>query len=127
MPQWWPGMTRLRSLLIAAAVAVLAVGCGSAPRPEAQIASSEGAIRGASEAGAQSVPQATLHLKLAQEQREAALKLIADGENERGRLMLARSEADAELAIALARQASAEKRASEAKAKVESLEEKVSQ
>jgi len=37
------------------------------------MASSEGAIRGAQEAGAQNVPAATLYLKLAEEEREQEL------------------------------------------------------
>ncbi|CAN5857216.1 hypothetical protein BH11MYX2_BH11MYX2_02900 [soil metagenome] len=103
------------------------VGCASAPKPEAQMASSEGAIRGASEAGAAGVPQAQLHLKLAEEQRQTAIAMIKDGNNGRAKYMLARSEADAELAIALARQAAAEKQAADANAKVETLEQKVNQ
>ena len=89
------------------------------------MASSEGAIRGASEAGAKNVPQATLHLRLAQEQRATALQMIANGENGRARLVLARSEADAELALALSREATAKAEATEANAKVQDLQQKV--
>jgi hypothetical protein len=92
---------------LAAVLAVAMLGCGGAPKPEAQIATSQGAIRGAEEAGADSVPRATLHLKLAQEQRAQALELIKNGENHRAELLLARAEADAELALALAREATA--------------------
>jgi len=99
--------------------------CAGAPKPEAQMASSEGAIRGASEAGAKNVPQATLHLRLAQEQRATALQMIANGENGRARLVLARSEADAELALALSREATAKAEATEANAKVQDLQQKV--
>ncbi|HSR97225.1 MAG TPA: hypothetical protein VLM79_09255 [Kofleriaceae bacterium] len=100
-------MPWLRALAIAVLGALALVGCGGAPKPEARVASSQGAIRGASEAGADAVPQATLHLKLAQEQREQALELIQRGENHRADMLLARAEADAELALALARAASA--------------------
>jgi hypothetical protein len=120
-------MNRLRAFGFAALSAVMFVACAGAPKPEAQMASSEGAIRGASEAGASDVPQAQLHLKLAGEQRATALAMIKDGHNGRAKYVLARSEADAELAIALARQAAAEKEASEANAKVETLENKVNQ
>jgi hypothetical protein len=115
-------MIRLRSLAFSALAAVTAVACASAPKPEAQIISSEGAIRGASEAGAANVPAATLHLRLAKEQREAALAAVSNGDNERARFLLARSEADAELAIALSRQASAEKEAARANEKIEDLQ-----
>jgi hypothetical protein len=96
------------AVLASAAVATLGgLGCGGAPKPEAHIVSSQGAIRGASEAGAEGVPQATLHLKLAQEQRDQALELVKNGENHRAELLLERAEADAELALALAREARA--------------------
>lgn len=122
-------MHRLRSLSLTPLLAGLFIvgACASTPKPETQIASSEGAIRGASEAGAGSVPKATLHLRLAQEQRDLAMALIEDDENERASLVLARSEADAELAIALARQAAAEREASMANEKVQEVEKKVQQ
>jgi hypothetical protein len=93
--------------VVAVLGAVVVLGCGGAPKPEGRIVSSQGAIRGASEAGAEGVPQATLHLKLAQEQRDQALELVKSGENHRAELLLERAEADAELALALAREASA--------------------
>jgi len=118
-------MIRLRSFAFAAFASVCAVACAHAPKPEAQIVSSEGAIRGASEAGASDVPAATLHLRLAEEQRQAGLSAIANGENERGRMLLLRSEADAELAIALSRQAAAERDATRANERVEDLNRQV--
>jgi hypothetical protein len=111
------------ALVLAAAV----FGCGGAPRPEARIASSQGAIRGAEEAGAETVPQATLHLKLAQEQREQALELIKNGDNHRADLLLARAEADAELAVALSREATAKAEAEKAADDVEALKRRAAQ
>jgi len=108
-------------------IAVAALGCGGAPKPVAQLSSSEGAIRGAQEAGAAEVPDATLHVKLAEEQREDALKLIKDGDNHRASMMLARAEADAELAIALARSANAVAEAQKAADAVEALKQKAAQ
>lgn len=113
-------MTRLRSFAFAFA-SVFAVACAHAPKPEAQIVSAEGAIRGADEAGAASVPKGALHLRLAQEQRAAAMTAIANGDNERASLLLARAEADAEVAIALAREASAEREAARANERIEDL------
>jgi hypothetical protein len=78
-----------------------AAGCASSPPPNAKVASSEAAIRAAQEAGSKSVPQAALHLKLAEEQLQSARGLIHDNENERAEFVLMRSQADAELAIAL--------------------------
>jgi len=52
---------------------------------------------------AQSVPEATLYLKLAQEQREQALQLVNRGDNHSAAMLLTRAEATPELAVALAR------------------------
>jgi hypothetical protein len=114
-------MPWLRALAIAVLGALGMFGCGGAPKPEGRIVSSQGAIRGASEAGAEGVPQATLHLKLAQEQRDQALELIKNGENHRAELLLARAEADAELALALARAATAKADADKTDEELESI------
>jgi hypothetical protein len=94
---WWEAIV----------IGIALLGCGGSQTPAARVASSQGAIRGASEAGAEAVPRATLHMKLAQEQREHALELMKNGDNHRAELLLARAEADAELALALAREAKA--------------------
>jgi hypothetical protein len=113
-----------RLSILAALIAAPLAACGGAPKPEARIASSEGAIRGAREAGADNVPQATLYLKLAEEQRAKALDLVKDGDNHRAAQMLARSEADAELAIALSRSNAAQTDATKANEQVNELKEK---
>ncbi|MEP6859064.1 MAG: DUF4398 domain-containing protein [Deltaproteobacteria bacterium] len=117
-------MSRFCIGLFAAVIAAPLAACGGTPKPEARMASSEGAIRGAQEAGAQAVPQATLYLQLAQEEREKALQLVKDDENHRASMMLARSEADAELAVALARAAHATHEAQDATEQVQDLKEK---
>ena len=80
-------------------------GCASTPPPNAKVASSEGAVRAAQETGSRNVPQAALHLKLAEEQLESAKLLIRDSDNRRAEYVLMRAQADAELAIALSRAA----------------------
>lgn len=117
-------MTRFRISILAAAIAAPLIGCGGTPKPEARMASSEGAIRGAQEAGAGGVPEATLYLTLAQEEREKALQLVKDDENHRAAMMLARSEADAELAVALAKAARAKNEAVQTTEQVQELKEK---
>jgi len=87
------------TILIGSASVVSA--CASYPVPNAKVASSEAAIRAADETGARNVPQAALHLKLAEEQLQTGKKLMADEENERADFVLRRAQADAELAIAL--------------------------
>jgi Domain of unknown function (DUF4398) len=84
-------------------VFLLGAGCASAPVPSDRVAASEASIRAAEEVGAQRVPAAALHLQLAREQADAARELIRQHQNERARYMLLRAEADAELALSMAR------------------------
>lgn len=111
----------------AVAASLSVVGCASTPRPEARVVSSGAAIRGAAEAGAESVPRAALHLKLAKEQRDEALALLQRGENEKAERALRRAEADAELANAIAREASAKAEAQKLMVEVEDLKKKAAQ
>lgn len=86
------------------AVLVLGAGlaaCASMPPPHEREANSEAAIRAAREVGAQQIPQAALHLTLAQEQLEKGKALMRDGDNEEAAFMLQRAQADAELALAM--------------------------
>ena len=94
---------------------------GSAPVPATAVTESKSAIRAAEEVGAQNVPKAALHLKMARDQVATAEALISDGENEEAALVLDRAEVDAELAIALAREAGLRAQAAEARAKVQKL------
>lgn len=90
---------------VAGAAVVVAVGCGgSYPAPTQPLADAEAADRSAQELGANNVPAAQLHLKLAQEQTTSARKLMKDGENKRAETMLLRAKADAELALSLAKE-----------------------
>jgi hypothetical protein len=83
---------------------LLVVGCGSYPPPTDRIASSEAALRGATEVGAAQIPRAALHLKLAEEQIDKAKRFIQDGYNQRAELALQRAQADAEFALSIARE-----------------------
>jgi hypothetical protein len=89
--------------------------CASYPKPEQNLADSMATARGAEEAGAASVPDAKLHLTLAQEEIETAKKLMRDEEFERADYMTMRAAADAELALALAREEAARRDAENAK------------
>jgi hypothetical protein len=81
--------------------------CASQPDPTEHLAASMAAVRGAETAGAEQVPQAALHLKLAQEQIVHAKQLMDNGENGRADAMTIRAYNDAELALALTREAQA--------------------
>ncbi len=110
-----------------AAITVLALGsfaasaCASYPAPNAKVASSQAAVRAAQESGARSVPQAALHLKLAEEQLQNAKNLISDEKNERAEYVLLRAQSDAELAIALSHTQESKQEANKALTEVESV------
>jgi hypothetical protein len=72
------------------------------PPPHDRQASSEAAVRAAREVGAEQIPQASLFVKLAQEQVDKAKGLMRAGDNEAAAYVLLRAQSDAELAIALA-------------------------
>ncbi len=61
-------------------------------------------MRAAEEMGAAKVPEAALELKLAHDQTEQAKQLLKNGEKDRADLLLLRAQADAELALALAKE-----------------------
>lgn len=86
------------------ACAGLLAGCASTQVPADRIASSQASIRGAEVAGARNEPTAALHLRLAQENFDKAQKLAKDGDGDRAKLVLQRAEADAELALLLAKE-----------------------
>lgn len=106
--------------IIVFAAAVL-VGCASAPPPTAKLASSTAAIRAAAELQANEIPEAQRHLKYAEDQAATARRLMAEGENERASWLLARSEADAEVAIALAKESQIQRQAAKAQSEVNAL------
>lgn len=114
---------RLLTALILASTGVIAA-CGGGPKPEAQAAQSQAAISAAEAVGAQSYPKAALHLKMARDQVKTAELLMADGDNDEANLVLQRAEADAQLALALAREEKQRAEAREAMKKIDELKEK---
>jgi hypothetical protein len=82
----------------------LLAACAGAPPPTERMATTQGAIRAAQEVGADRVPEAQLHVKLAEEQVQKARQLMDKGDNRRADLMLQRANADAELGLSLARE-----------------------
>jgi len=104
--------TALTSLVLAGLVAA----CGSSMQPPTdRLASTDAAIRSARELGAQSDPQAALHLKLADEQMAQARTLMKDGDNKRADLVLQRASSDAELAVMMTKERNAKADADKAK------------
>ncbi len=101
-----------KSTVAVIALSVIA-GCGGSVMSPSKLAASQASVRGAEEVGARQVPTAALQLKLAQDEVDKAKALNADGEGEAADRMLTRAQADADLAITLAKEESARKAAQE--------------
>jgi hypothetical protein len=94
-----------KTILSVVGVTLLACGCGASfPVPAQKLADAESAHRSARELGADKKTDAQLNLKLAEEEIASAKEQIKAGENRRAEFILLRAKADAELALALARE-----------------------
>jgi hypothetical protein len=100
--------------------------CGGAAFPQDSLTAAEADVKGAEVGGASENPEAALHLKNAKEAIEVAKKQRDAGENERAASTLDRAQADAELALALAKQAKSQGEASEASEQVGKLRKEIS-
>lgn len=114
----------MRKPLISSIALLFLFACGSSlPPPSDRLTSAEAASRSAKELGANNDPKAQLHLKLASEQIDQAKKLMADGDNKRADLVLQRANADAELAVMLAKESNAKTEAEKAQQNVKKIKE----
>jgi hypothetical protein len=86
--------------------------CGTAIHPSVE--GPAAAIRAAEEVGAGGITEAALPLQLAKEQLERAKTMTSKNEQAAARRLLMRSQADAELALALARSTQARRAAQKA-------------
>lgn len=93
------------SRIMLALLFATAAACAARPLPAARVGSAEAAVRSAREHGATRLPEAALHLRLAEDQVTRARRLIEEGELEHAQWLLVRAEADASVAEALAREA----------------------
>lgn len=97
----------LRFPILCLAGALSALACSSTtPEPKQPMADTEGAIRSAREVGADKNPAAKLRANLADEELTAAKNAVAGGDNARATSLVTRARADADLALALAREQS---------------------
>jgi hypothetical protein len=112
---------RYVQLATSVAALVLASACASSPPPNDKVAASAAAIRGAGEVGAGDVPQAALYLQMARDEFEQGRALMRHGDNHEAAQMLMRSQADGELALALARESKTRASALQAIARVQAL------
>jgi hypothetical protein len=112
--QWWKPLVLVAGLL----------GCGSGPQLAAsRTAAPEAVLRAARQAGAGSVPQAAYHAELARKHIALARQLLADGRPDLAELTLMRAQADADLALVLAREAAVKEAAEQATGEAQELRE----
>ncbi|MFO0569682.1 MAG: DUF4398 domain-containing protein [Polyangiaceae bacterium] len=101
--------------------------CGGAAAPTERVTSVTAAVRAAEVGGAPSNPEASLVLKRASEGLTRAKALMEDGKNEEATAVLERAEADADLALTLAREASAKAEAQAAVDQLKAFKQKASE
>jgi hypothetical protein len=102
MRQWF-WLTAATLVLLPAACSTTSAVAGP-PVTSVGAENSAGAIRAAEEVGAAHSPQAAFHLQLAKEQFEHARRLTSPSDLPAAKRLLQRAEADADLALALARE-----------------------
>jgi len=112
--------------IVVGAGLLVAIGCGGSatsvtPRTANKTAETTAAIAAAETAVTKDQPQASLYLKLAKDQLREAKQLMQEDETDKAQLVLERAEADAELALMLARESDAKRKAERARQQVESL------
>jgi type IV pilus biogenesis protein CpaD/CtpE len=108
--------------ILALAVFIALARCASAPVNTDRLSSTEAPIRAAEELGATRVPEAALELRLAQDQMEQAKQFLRNGDKQHADMLLLRAQADAELAVALAKEAPLEAEAMNAAEQVKALQ-----
>jgi len=116
----------VRTFVYSCITGTVLLACGGAAVPQGALTAAQAEVKGAEVGGAAENPKAALHLKLAKDQIDTAQKQIADGENEQAARNLERAQADAELALALAKEAKAQGDASEASEQVGKLRKEIS-
>jgi hypothetical protein len=95
-------------IAIAAMATVILGGCGaSLPAPSDEWAAAQADVGRAQSGGAPSVPDAKLHLQLAQEDLQKSKDLM-DKDNKRAASLVALARVEAQLALSLAKASSAE-------------------
>jgi hypothetical protein len=119
--------SKMRKALGLILVGLSMVACGGAPAPNERVASATAAISAAEVGGAQSNPDAQLLLKRAREGLAHAKALMADNNNKEADWVLQRAEVDANLALNLAREASAKADAQAAMDQVQALKKQQSE
>lgn len=102
--------------------AVIFCGCTNQEPPHSALTAAESAVSAAEARGAQQVPQASLHLKMAKDSIAQAEELIKEDEFDAAHVALQRAEMDAKLAESLATEEEAKGKAREQMERVNTLQ-----
>jgi hypothetical protein len=113
---------RTAVLLSVMGLGAFGAGCITTRVPTEELVDAQVSIRAAEELGASEVPLAARHLALAREQTRTAQKFLEQGERKDAARALKRAEVDAEMAMALAREAPLQAEAQRALQRVDELE-----
>ena len=97
-------------------------GCASTPEPHTALAEAQAEVSVAEATGAQEVPEASLHLKMAKDAITEAERLMQENKNAQATAVLSRAQLDAELAASLAQEQDMKTKAQEQLDRVKSLE-----
>ena len=114
----------MRKTLLTAVLCLGALGCATTQTrgvPRERFVESQAAIRAAEEVGAERVPEAQRYLVFARRQVSDAERLLAENEYAAADLMLRQASADAELALALAREVPLRTEAQQLRQRVDAL------
>jgi len=98
------------------------LGCATT-NTQQPLSDAQASIRAAEEMNAEETPDAAYHLELANEQLGEAQQAMEEGDDERAARLLERADADAELAIALARAAEVRSDAESTQERIDELQE----
>lgn len=106
-----------------AVVGSLVGGCGGGAVPARAQTDAVAAVRSARELGSENTPSAALELAVADEELSQGTQLIRQGRMDQAERLLVRARADAELAMALRREAQARAEAQESREHIGDLRE----
>lgn len=114
-------LSSIRSFTASVVAAASLAACAHGTPPHAEVANLHAAISAVEAQKPNEAPQVDLHLQLARENMARAEKLMEAGKNDEARYVLLRAQSDAELALVMAKEVSAEQQAQSALDKVRAL------
>jgi hypothetical protein len=110
---------RIEGIALLSLLSLLAVACGSSfPPPQDEWAAAQADVGRAESGGAPGVPDAKLHLQLAQEDLQKSKDLM-DKDNRRAASIVAVARAEAQLALSMAKAQLAQDAAAQAQAQLQ--------